>query len=123
MKKLDIAELSDDDLVGRFIEAAKEQGRAVLDSDVRQANRMFRYMMAIDSLLRARGMHSRKKLIPLLSRENRFVRYYAAQHTLALAPRRARAILEWNHKYGFDAIAGDAGMLLIALNSGEYKPD
>ncbi|MGD9614248.1 MAG: hypothetical protein AB7H90_11355 [Alphaproteobacteria bacterium] len=55
MKRLGLAELSDDELVGRFIEAAKEQGLAVLDSDVRCANRMFRYMMAIDSLLRARN--------------------------------------------------------------------
>jgi hypothetical protein len=62
-------------------------------------------------------------LLPLLDDRNRFVRYYAAQYLLGLAPERARAVIEWNQKYGFDAIAGDAGMLLRRLDSGQYKPD
>jgi hypothetical protein len=38
-------------------------------------------------------------------------------------PGRARAVIEWNAKYGFDSIAGDAHGLLRAFDSGKYKPD
>lgn len=74
-------------------------------------------------MLRARGLQARNALLPLLDDKDRFVRYYAAQHALALAPSRARSVIEWNHKNWFDAIAGDAGMLLVALDNGEYQPD
>ncbi len=94
-----------------------------MDSEVRRANKMFYYMKAIDSVLRSRGLEARKKLLPLLDRKDRFVRYYAAQYLLAVAPERARAIIEWNHKYWFDALAGDAGMALYALDQGISKPD
>src|SRR5260370_42599017 len=98
-------------------------GAAVLDSETREANRMYHYLRAIDSELRLRGRDTRLKLTPLLKDKDRFVRYYAAQKLLGIIPDRTRAILEWNHKYWFDAIAGDAGMLLVALDSGEYEPD
>src|SRR5580765_6770626 len=120
MKRLDLNHLSDDDLVQRFAEASKKRGEAVLDSEVRDANRMFHYMRAVDSALRARGRHAREKLLPLLNDQNRFVSYYTAMHAFALAPERARSIIEWNHKFWFDAIAGDAGMMLSFIDKGEY---
>jgi len=80
-------------------------------------------MEAIDSVLRRRGVESRIKLVVLLDDKNRFVRYYAAEYLLGLVPDRARAVIEWNAKYGFDAIAGDARGLLRALDTGQYKPD
>jgi hypothetical protein len=123
MKQLNLNNLTDDELVERFIKAAKEQGYAVLDSEVRRANRMFHFIRAIDSLLRERGTKSRENLLPLLEHKDRFVRYYAAQALLGLVPERARAVIEWNAKYGFDAIAGDANGLLRAFDTGEYKPD
>jgi hypothetical protein len=55
--------------------------------------------------------------------EARFVRYYAAKKLLALLPNRTRAEIEWNKTYGFDALAGDAGMTLRNLDSGFSKPD
>jgi hypothetical protein len=59
----------------------------------------------------------------LLDEKDRFVRYYAAKKLLALVPDRARSVIAWNAKYGFDAIAGDANGLLRAFDTGEYKPD
>ena len=41
MKKLKMDHLTDDELVTRFAEAAKARGHAVLDLEVRDANRMF----------------------------------------------------------------------------------
>lgn len=123
MKRLNLNHLPTDELVRRFADAAIKRGEAVLDSEARDANRMFHYMRAVDSTLRGRGRHAREALLPLLNNKNRFVRYYTAVHAFALAPERARAIIEWNHKFWFDAIAGDAGMTLYFLDNGEYKPD
>ena len=80
-------------------------------------------MWAIEDVLRSRGREARLQLVPLLDDHDRFVRYYAAQALLGVAPDRARAVIEWNAKYGFDAIAGDANGLLRAFDTGEYKPD
>ena len=115
--------LSDDDLVNRFAESAKERGSAVLDSETRRANRMFDRMWAIDSVLRTRGREARIKLVPLLDDKDRFVRYYAALYLLAIVADRARAVIEWNYKNRFDALAGDAGMTLHNLDTGVFKPD
>jgi hypothetical protein len=123
MRRLQLDTCSDDDLIDRFVIAAKAMGVAVQEADVRQANRMYHLMRAIDLLLRSRGKAARLKLSPLLEHKDRFVQYYAARKLLGLLPDHARAVLEWNHKYWFDAIAGDAGMTLHNLDTGFYKPD
>lgn len=123
MKRINLSEIDDDVLIDKFVVAAKNLGLAVLDSETRRANRMYHYLRAIDLELRSRGTQARMKLTPLLNDDDRFVRYYAAQKLLGLVPDRSRSVIEWNYKYRFDAIAGDAGMLLAALDSGEYKPD
>jgi hypothetical protein len=123
MNRSKLGDLSDTELVSRFAAAAKELGATVQDSATPQANSNFRFMEQIDVVLRARGRESRLLLLPLLDNQDRFVRYYAAQYLLGLVPDRARAVIEWNAKYGFDAIAGDAGMTLDHLDTGFYKPD
>jgi hypothetical protein len=49
------------------------------------------------------------------------IEYYATQHLMALFPDRCRRIVEVNAKQG-NAVAGDAGMHLHALDIGFYKP-
>src|ERR1700693_4145550 len=66
---------------------------------------------------------SRLRLEALLDHEDRFVRYYAAQKLLGIIPECARSVIEWNYKYWFDAIAGDARGLLRAFDTGAYRPD
>ncbi len=78
-------------------------------------------MEKIDNALRARN--ERLALEPLLSDENRFVRYYAATHLLGLLPAGARVVIEENATKWFDGLSGDAGTLLHAFDSGQYKPD
>jgi hypothetical protein len=116
-------DLTNQALIDKFSELAKKMGIHVLECDTAKANRIFDQMEKIDRILRDRGSIARFLLLPLLDDRDRFVRYYAAQYLLGLAPERARAVIEWNKKYGFDAIAGDAGMLLRSLDSGKYKPD
>jgi hypothetical protein len=115
--------LSGAQLVGKFADLARQAGLAVLDSHVSKANVAIRGMWAIEDILRSRGWEARQQLIPLLDQSDRFVRYYAAKALLGVVPERARTIIEWNAKHGFDAIAGDANGLLRAFDSGEYKPD
>jgi hypothetical protein len=123
MRQPDLSGLTDDELVKIFALAAKRRGLAVLDSETRQANKMFDRMRSVDAVLRTRGLEARMRLVPLLDHDDRFIRYYAALYLLAVVPARARAIIEWNHKYWFDALAGDAGMTLQNLDTGIYRPD
>jgi len=119
----DLNSLTEGELIRRFSKAAKEMGSTVLDSETGKANLKFQIMWDIDLVLRSRGREARLKLLPLLDDKDRFVRYYAAKKLLGLVPDRARTVIEWNAKYGFDAIAGDANGLLRAFDTGEYKPD
>jgi hypothetical protein len=123
MKKLELDKLSDDELIVSFSAASKEMGSAILNSEMRRANKTFRYMEEIDHVLRSRGKDARLKLEPLLDDQDRFVRYYAAEYLLGLVPHRARSVLEWNAKCAGDALAGDASMTLHNLDTGVYKPD
>lgn len=95
----------------------------MLESEVRTVNRIYQYMDVIHSILRTRGIESRRELLSLLDSKDRFVQYFAAKQLLGIAPDRARAIIESNHKYWFDAIAFDAGMTLSNLDAGFFKPD
>ena len=123
MKSSNLEELTTDQLIQEFSRLAREMGAAALDSETDRFNRMFAKMEAIDRQLRSRGRAARMALSVLLDSDYRFVRYYAATYLLGLIPDRARAELEWNRKYWFDALAGDAGMTLYNLDTGFYKPD
>ena len=120
---MDLSSLTDEELIHRFSDASQAMGASVLDSESGKANRQFKIMWDIDLVLRSRGRTTRLRLLSLLDSKDRFVRYYAAKKLLGLVPDRARAVIEWNAKYGFDAIAGDAAGLLRAFDTGEYKPD
>lgn len=94
-----------------------------MDSNTRQANRMFRYMREIDRVLRRRGRPARLALEPLLDDKDRSVRYFAAKYLLGLVPDRSRAVIEEIATPVFDALGGDAGMTLYALDEGIFRPD
>ena len=123
MKNAKLADLDNDALVERFVAAAKQMGMAVLDHETRKANRIFQIMWDIDLVLRSRGREARLKLVPLLDDKDGFVRYYAAKKLLGLVPDRARAVIEGIADPKFDALSGDAGMCLYALDEGIFKPD
>ena len=112
-----------DQLAERFAQLACDMGAAVLDSETRRFNRMFPKMQAIDRELRSRGREARMALSPLLEHEDRFVRYYAAKYLLGLVPDRARHVIEEIAKFRFDALSGDAGMCLRALDEGIFRRD
>ena len=115
--------LTTEQLVARFTKIAQKMGAAVLDSETRRFNRLFPRMEAIDHELRSRGREARMALSPLLEDDDRFVRYYAARYILGVFPDRARAVIEEIAKYKYDALCGDAGMCLYALDKGIFQPD
>lgn len=86
------------------------------------ANKAAKQLLDISQAFRERGPKTRLLLAPLLDDANRFVQYYAARHLEGLIPERCRKIIEWNAQQR-DAIAGDAGMHLYAIESGIYKPE
>jgi hypothetical protein len=112
--------LSDGELVVEFRSIAQRLGDDVVNWESGMA--ATERLRAVTAILRGRGRGARLRLTPLLDDENRFVRYYAARHLLALLPERSRKIIEENAKQ-HDTIAGDAGMLLHRIDSGQYKPD
>jgi hypothetical protein len=119
MIKRHLDTLTDADLAAEFRSAAQQLGEAVINwmPGSAETQRLFE----VTQELRSRGRQARMKLAPLLNDKDRFVRYYAARHLLGLLPDRTRKIIEENAS-GRDAIAGDAGMLLSGLDSGQYKP-
>jgi hypothetical protein len=123
MKSHGLSRMTDAELVSQFSTIAKERGEATMMLDTRRANACFDRMKAVDLELRARGVETRKALIPLLNDRDRYVRYYAAMYLLGLVPDQARAILEWNTKYEVGILAADARGMLRALDEGTYKPD
>ena len=118
-----LTELNNLQVLEKFSKLAEQAGSAVLDSESNTANKALKGLWAIEDMLKSSGSDARLQLLPLLDHKNRFVRYYAAQALLALVPERARAVIEWNAKYWFDALAGDARGLLRALDTGAYRPD
>jgi Domain of unknown function (DUF2019) len=120
MRRRPLKQLSDQALAEAFVEAANELGEAV--NYWLPTAKKARRLLAIGDSLRARGRDSRLLLTPLLDDQNRFVQYYAAKELEGLLQERCRQIIEWNAKQR-DAIAGDAGMHLYAIESGIYKPD
>jgi hypothetical protein len=120
MKRQKFERLSDAELVQVFIEVTGRLGEAV--NNWLPAAKKAREFLEVGNALRARGRDTRLLLAPLLDDKNRFVQYYAARELEGLIPERCRQIIEWNAKQR-DAIAGDAGMHLDAVDSGFYKPD
>jgi hypothetical protein len=120
MSRKSYEDLDDDALVSAFAGTAVRLGEAI--NYWMPANNAARQLLQISGVFRRRGAKTRLLLVPMLDDGNRFVQYYVARHLEGLLPERCRQIIEWNAKQG-DAIAGDAGMHLDAVDSGFYKPD
>lgn len=112
--------LDDEALVKAFTDTAVRLGEAV--NYWMPANNVAKQLLDISRVFRKRGQKTRLLLAPLLDDANRFAQYYAARHLEGLIPERCRQIIEWNAEQR-DAIAGNAGMHLDAVDSGFYKPD
>lgn len=109
-------------LVERFTALALAQDEALLDDEISKFNRLFDRMTAIHDELKSRPNDQRRALLALYSHPNMHVRLKAAKATMAAAPTQARRMLEEIEASKEYPQAGDAGMSLINLDRGIWKP-
>jgi len=117
-----LARLSNAELVELFREYAVMQQRVLLDSNTRKYNKLYDKMAAVDAELRSRGLEARKSLLALLSDENFRVRYAAAVKSLGVDRDRAISVLREIEASHMMPEAGAAGMTLLHLERGVFKP-
>jgi hypothetical protein len=122
MNATKLRDMTNDQLVGRFVEIAVQQDEALLRDEIAKFNKLFSQMNAVDQELRSRSGDQRRLLLRLYDHPNVQVRLKAAKRTLAIAPDDARAVLESIASSRKFPQAGEAGMSLVNLDSGVFKP-
>ncbi|CAN5416172.1 hypothetical protein BH11PSE4_BH11PSE4_25550 [soil metagenome] len=110
------------DLVDLFARIGVAQDEALLGDQYTKFNRLFDRMAAVSNELRQSDGDQRRELRGLYSYGNMQVRLKAAIHTLAVFPEEARAQLEAIAGTNWFPQAGDAGMSLLNLERGMFKP-
>jgi hypothetical protein len=99
-----------------------EQDLAIRKGNNAKFNRLFGQMEAVEEELKKRDGDQRYALTLLYGHANVQVRLAAAKATLAVAPEAARNAIEAIANSRDSPQAGDAGMTLINLERGIFKP-
>ena len=122
MTRLNLDELTVEQLVERFKAIALGQHDANEADDNAKYARLYRQMDAVENELKLRDGDERRALLSLLDHPNAQVRLMAALSTLAVAPRAARAALQKikdRREYPQAAFVWEP---LDALDEGTYEP-
>jgi hypothetical protein len=114
--------MTSDQLVDRFAEICISQDQALLYSDIAKFNRLYDQMVVVREELKRRSGDQRRALLILYDHENAQVRLQAARASLAVAPAEARRVVETIAGSRKFPQAGDAGMTLVNLDRGIFKP-
>ena len=122
MKRINLSEVSVEQLVEGFAAVALEQDDAILMHDNAKFTRSFWQMEALEEELKARNGDQRQALLRLYHHPNAQVRLTAAKATLAVSPDAARRLLRSIADLKEYPQAGDAGMSLVNLDRGIFKP-
>ena len=122
MSKITLSEMTTDDLVARFAEIGRAQDRALLGGETATFNRLFKRMSDVSRELKNRPGDQRRALMRLYEFPNMQVQLKAAKHTLAVAPVEARRKIEEIAESKWFPQAGEAGMSLLNLDKGIFKP-
>jgi hypothetical protein len=122
MKRINLNDMTVDQLVECFAAIALDQDRALLRNEIRRFNRLFDEMEAVKENLRTRDGDQRLALLRLYDHPNAQVRLKAAKATLAIAPDAARRTLQGIVDSREYPQAGDAGMTLDDLDAGSFEP-
>ena len=121
MTSANLADMPNPDLVREFAEITKQMGYAELGDDRARYNELYKLLSLVVAELKAR--RRRDTLLPLLKHESGWVRYHAAQRTLAIAPEESRRVLKEICASKRYPEAGYAGMTLTSLDLGWFVPD
>jgi hypothetical protein len=122
VNRLKLQDLSVEMLLERFTAIALEQDQALLMDEIARFNGLYDEMDAVKIELKRRPGDQRRALLALYDHPNIQVRLKAAVGTLAVEPEPARELLQTianSHEY---PQAGDAGMTLVNLDRGIFKP-
>lgn len=122
MKRMRLQDATVAQLVDRFTVIGVDQDRALLRREHAKFNRLFDEMVAIEEELKARDGDQRRELLRLYDHPNAQVRLNALKATLAVAPELALRTLQALRESREYPQAADAGMTLIALKRGIFKP-
>ena len=122
MKSHGLKEMTVSQLVERFVAIALAQDQALLMRSHAEFNRLFDQMESVERELKAREDDQRRQLLALYEHPNIQVRLRAAKATLAVEPESARRMLRTIADSGEYPEAGEAGMSLVNLARGIFKP-
>ncbi len=122
MKHAKLISMTTQDLVRLFTQIAVAQDDALLGGQIAEFNRLYGRMKEISDELKGRAGDQRRALMALYEHPNMQVRLKAAIHTLAVAPGEARQAIEIIASSKWFPQAGDAGMCLLGLDEGTFKP-
>lgn len=109
-------------LVENFADLGVKQNKALLWSELSEFTRLYWQIGAIREELKGRPGDQRRALLALFNHPDLQVRLNAAKSTLAVAPDRARAMLESIKAGRRRPQSGDAGMCLLNLDRGVFVP-
>lgn len=123
MKRRDVGELTDAQLVERFATIALAQEKATLHDEYAKYNKLFDEMELVAGELKSRPGDQRRRLVVLYTHNSPEVRLKAAIHTLAIALEDAKNVLKIIKDRGEFPPAADAYGMLSALDEGRYIPE
>lgn len=121
-RKIRLDAMSVDQLVERFAAVTVAQDDAILGRESAKFNRLYDRMQEVSDELNVRPGDERRALMKLYEYPNMQVQLQAAKFTLAVAPLEARRKLESIAASEWYPQAGDAGMSLLNLDRGLFKP-
>ena len=114
--------MSTAELAKAFAGFAIQQYDHILLSEVKQINRYYHKLKAVELELKSRPGDQRNVLMTLYDNPNPNVRVKAAKATLAIAPAAARQVLETVAATCYGPEILEAGISLTNLDRGIYKP-
>jgi hypothetical protein len=118
-----LSSMTADQLVEKYVQIGLAQYEALMMNEIANFNRLFDRKVAVVNELQRREGDQRRLLLALYDHKNPQVRLNAIKATLALAPEAGRKALEALREAGEGFQSLDAGMCILALNDGTFKPE
>jgi len=119
---LNLADMSNDELVERFADICVKQDKALLSDQISKFNELYQQKSAVNAELKERGVVARLALLKLYDHPNMQVKLEAAKATLAVAPGEARQLIKFLAESNWMPQAGYAAFALEDLDTGFWKP-
>lgn len=120
MKRVNVREMRDEDLVGMYLMAAQEDAKFFTDFDHKAANAAQRRLAAAYRELRRRGVAAQQRLLTLLDHPEPGVRAWVAAHAMEFAPEQGEPVLRALEEAG-GLIGFGAGETLKVWKAGKLR--